>query len=59
MFHFQTRRYHDGDEVKASILASEVRKADGRKDKPNIFTKILSKEIEADIIYEDEQVGSW
>ncbi|XP_063970150.1 uncharacterized protein LOC135157673 [Lytechinus pictus] len=42
-------------EVRASILASEARKADPKKTQPNIFTKILNKEIPADIIYEDDQ----
>nr|XP_054774632.1 tenascin-R-like [Lytechinus pictus] len=53
-----TRQPHsviEDGEVRASILASEARKADPKKTQPNIFTKILNKEIPADIIYEDDQ----
>lgn len=35
-------------------LAAEARKR--KKDKPNIFLKIINKEIKADILYEDEEV---
>ncbi|XP_072164923.1 adenosine 5'-monophosphoramidase HINT1-like [Diadema setosum] len=51
----QLRPFCDDGEVKASILASEARKTDRKKDKPNIFTKILNKEVPADLIYEDDQ----
>ncbi|XP_030844369.1 histidine triad nucleotide-binding protein 1 [Strongylocentrotus purpuratus] len=51
----QPRFVVEDGEVRASILASEARKADPKKDKPNVFTKIINKEIPADIIYEDDQ----
>lgn len=43
------------DEKRDADLAAEARKR--RKEKPNIFMKIINKEIEADILYEDDQVS--
>ncbi|XP_071825481.1 uncharacterized protein [Apostichopus japonicus] len=42
------------DEERDADLAAEARRR--RKEKPNIFMKIINKEIEADILYEDDQV---
>ena len=45
------------DEVKNSILADKARKENGGNF-DTVFAKILRKEIKADIVYEDEKVGT-
>ncbi|PIK33206.1 putative histidine triad nucleotide-binding protein 1 [Apostichopus japonicus] len=56
--HFRVDTLHTSsiklDEKRDADLAAEARRR--RKEKPNIFMKIINKEIEADILYEDDQV---
>ena len=45
------------DEVKSAILVDEARKANPTQQFDTVFSKILRKEIKADIVYEDDQVN--